>query len=126
MDKTLFDSLAEKTGLQDRARRLAYRVLVEGEKSVEVAKDEDVTRQLVDQAARRITRQQEIENGIPESWLPVSVSLPPELANAVKWIYRQARLDAGLVVDTDRKPPDISAEAVELITDLIAGRARRK
>lgn len=125
MEKTEFERLVHETGLQERAIRLALRVLVDGEKPADVAQSEDVSRQLVEQAVRRVQRQQQITNGIPDNWVRVSVSLPPELADSVLWIYQQARLDAGLLVDAERMPPHLSAAGVELITDLIAGRRRK-
>ena len=90
MDTITFETLSKKTGMQDRAIRMARLVLVEGIKPAEAANSEGVSRQLAENAAKRILRQQEIEHEIPEHWVPVSVSLPKELADMMLWIYQKA------------------------------------
>ncbi len=125
MDTITFETLSKKTGMQDRAIRMARLVLVEGIKPAEAANSEGVSRQLAENAAKRILRQQEIEHEIPEHWVPVSVSLPRELAEMMLWIYQKARVNAGLLVSGEKPMPVLSAETIELIIDLIAGKVKK-
>ncbi len=125
MDTITFETLSKKTGMQDRAIRMARLVLVEGIKPAEAANSEGVSRQLAENAAKRILRQQEIEHEIPENWVPVSVSLPKELADVMLWIYQKARINAGLLVGGEKPMPILSAETIELIIDLIAGKVKK-
>ncbi len=125
MDTITFETLSKKTGLQDRAIRMARLVLVEGIKPAEAANSEGVSRQLAENAAKRILRQQEIEHEIPEHWVPVSVSLPKELADMMLWIYQKARVNAGLLVGREKPVPTLSAQTIELIIDLIARKVKK-
>jgi hypothetical protein len=125
MDTITFETLSKKTGMQDRAIRMARLVLVEGIKPAEAANSEGVSRQLAENAAKRILRQQEIEHEIPEHWVPVSVSLPKELADMMLWIYQKARVNAGLLVGREKPVPTLSAQTIELIIDLIAGKVKK-
>jgi hypothetical protein len=125
MDTITFETLSKKTGMQDRAIRMARLVLVEGIKPAEAANSEGVSRQLAENAAKRILRQQQIEHEIPEHWIPVSVSLPKELAEMMLWIYQKARINAGLLVGGEKPMPILSAQTIELIIDLIAGKVKK-
>ncbi len=125
MDTITFETLSKKTGMQDRAIRMARLILVEGIKPAEAANSEGVSRQLAENAAKRILRQQEIEHEIPEHWVPVSVSLPKELADMMLWIYQKARINVGLLVDGKKPVPELSAQTIELIIDLIAGKVKK-
>jgi hypothetical protein len=125
MDTITFETLSKKTGMQDRAIRMARLVLVEGIKPAEAANSEGVSRQLAENAAKRILRQQDIEHEIPEHWIPVSVSLPKELAEMMLWIYQKARINAGLLVGGEKPMPILSAQTIELIIDLIAGKVKK-
>jgi hypothetical protein len=125
MDRITFETLSKKTGMQDRAIRMARLVLVEGIKPAEAANSEGVSRQLAENAAKRILRQQQIEHEIPEHWIPVSVSLPKELAEMMLWIYQKARVNAGLLVGREKPVPTLSAQTIELIIDLIAGKVKK-
>lgn len=125
MNISKFEELVAGTKLKERAKRLAYLVLVEGRRTTDVAQQEGVSRQLVHQAEQRVLRQQMLTEKIPEDWVRKSYWLPPNLAQAVNWIEEQARVRAGVTVKADKPTPDLSAKTVDLLVDLIAGRRRR-
>ena len=119
MDKTLSYELADKTAQKEKAKSLAFAVLVEGRKVSEVAADYNVSRQTVEHAVKRIERQSRLTEGIPDSWVSVSVSLPVEFSKAILWVQEQEKFRAGVIVRTKLDKPILSVEQIELLADLV-------
>ncbi len=114
-----FIRLVKATRLRLYSIRFAYRALVLGEKNANIAKIYNVKRQVVEQAKRRVLRQKEMENSVPETWQHISTHLPYELVEAVKWLEEQAKHKGGLIVKRSKNPPELSAETIELISHLL-------
>lgn len=125
MEKGEFVDLVKKTKLKPHSIRIAYRALVLGDKNVNIANAYSVKRQIVEQAKRRVLRQQKIENSIPETWLHHSTHLPIELIAAVRWLEEQAKYQDGLIVKRSKTPPELSAETIELISTLFSSKSSR-
>lgn len=122
MEKEEFVRLVRETRLTLYSIRFAYRTLVLGERNANIAKIYQVKRQVIEQAKRRILRQQKIENSIPDKWLHVSVHLPLELVEAIKWLEDQVKYQDGLIVKRNKKPPNLSAKNIELISKLLCSK----
>lgn len=122
MDEEQFNGLAEKTKLHERALRMAKDVLVSGVRPVEAGKKENVTRQLAEQATNRILRQLRIEGRYPENWITVTTVLPQGMAEVVNYIKSREREKAGIVIAEKARPPRITADEIEILAELIAGR----
>lgn len=101
---------------------MAYRALVIGDKNVNIANAYGVKRQIVEQVKLRILRQQKIESSIPETWEHISTHLPRELVEAVNWLEEQAKYQDGLIVKRSKKPPELSAATIELISHLLCSK----
>lgn len=125
MEKGEFIGLVKKTKLKPHSIRIAYRALVLGDKNVNIANAYSVKRQIVEQAKRRVLRQQKIENSIPETWRHHSTHLPIELIAAVRWLEEQAKYQDGLIVKRSKTPPELSAETIELISTLFSSKSSR-
>lgn len=119
MEKTEFKKLAEKTKLKDKAINLAKLVLVDGLKTGDVAKQKNVSRQLVEQAKKRVLREKRISNNYPKEWQTVTAILPVQMIQVVKWIEGKEREKEGLIVKSKKRVPDLSADDVELLTEMI-------
>jgi predicted DNA-binding protein YlxM (UPF0122 family) len=119
MEKTEFKKLAEKTKLKDKAINLAEMVLVDGLKAGEIAKQKNVSRQLVEQAKKRILREKSISNNYPKEWRIVTAVLPVQMIQVVKWIEGKEREKEGLIVKSKNRVSDLSAGDVELLTEMI-------
>ncbi len=119
MNKTLFIELAEKTGQKQKAKNLAYAVLVEEKRVSEVAAEYQISRQSVEHAVNRIVRQERMVNEIPDEWVKLSVFLPTGLAKAVLWIQEQEKHKAGVIVRTKLNRPSLTVEQIELLADLM-------
>jgi len=125
MEKEEFIRLVKMTKLKPHSIRFAYRALVLGEKNVNIANAYSVKRQVVEQAKRRILREQKIENSIPETWNHISTHLPSELVEAVKWLEEQAKYQDGLIVKRSKTPPKLSAETIELLSTLFCSKVSK-
>lgn len=125
MEEKEFISLVKQTKLKPLSIRMAYRALVVGDKNVNIANAYGVKRQIVEQVKLRILRQQKIENSVPETWEHISTHLPGELAVAVKWLEEQAKYQDGLIVKRSKKPPELSAATIELISHLLCSKTPR-
>ncbi|SHN92368.1 hypothetical protein BHECKSOX_579 [Bathymodiolus heckerae thiotrophic gill symbiont] len=119
MEKTEFRKLAEKTKLKDKAINLAEMVLVDGLSSGIVAKQNNVSRQLVDQATNRILRELTIFYNSPREWRAITTILPEPMIEVIKWIEGKEREKEGLIVKSKNRVPDLSASDVELLTEMI-------
>jgi hypothetical protein len=122
MEKNEFVALIKKTKLKPLSIRVAYRALVLGEKNVNIANSYSINRQIVEQAKRRVLRQQEIEKSIPETWEHLSIHLPNELTTAVIWLEAQAKYKDGLIVKRSKTPPALSVETIELLSTLLCSK----
>ena len=122
MEKDEFIRLVKKTKLKPHSIRMAYRALVIGDKNVNIANAYGVKRQIVEQVKLRVLRQQKIENSIPETWEHISTHLPSELVEAVNWLEEQAKYQDGLIVKRSKKPPELSAAMIELISHLLCSK----
>jgi hypothetical protein len=123
MEKNEFIALVKKTKLKPYSIRMAYRALVLGEKNINIANIYGVKRQVVEQAKRRVLHQQKIENNIPKAWEHISMHLPSELVKAVSWLEEHAKHQDGLIVKRSKKPPELSTETIELISNLLCSKA---
>ncbi|MCP4320983.1 MAG: hypothetical protein GY787_03845 [Alteromonadales bacterium] len=122
MEKEEFVKLIKKTKLQPLSIRAAYRALVLGEKNVTISKSYGISRQIIEQAKKRVLRQQEIDKNIPTTWVHISTHLPSELTEAIGWLEEQAKYQDGLIVKRAKKPPELSAETIELISSLLCSK----
>lgn len=122
MEKDEFVALMKKTKLKPHSIRFAYRALVLGEKNVNIAKIYNVKRQVVEQAKKRVLRQQQIEKAIPKTWEHISIHLPSELIAAVVWLEEQAKHKDGLIIKRSKTPPDLSASTIESISTLLCSK----
>ena len=122
MEKDEFIKLIRKTKLQPLSIRLAYRALISGDKNVNIANAYGVKRQIVEQVKKRILRQQKIENNIPETWIYISTHLPKELIEVINWLEEQAKYQNGLIVKRAKPLPELSAETIELISNLLCSK----
>ena len=111
--------LIKEIKLKPHSILIAYRALVLGEKNVQVANLYCVKRQIVEQIKKRVIRQQKLNDQIPETWAPISIHLPNELLDAVNWLAEQAKYEQGLIIKRSKKPPELSAETIELIATLL-------
>ena len=125
MKEDEFIRLVKKTKLNHYSIRLAYRALVIGDKNVNIANAYKVKRQIVEQVKKRILRQQRIENSIPRTWEHISTHLPKELIEMVNWLEEQAKYQDGLIVKCSKNPPNLSAETIELILNLICSKTHK-
>lgn len=125
MEKDEFVKLIKKTKLKPLSIRVAYRALVLGEKNVTIAKSYGINRQIIEQAKKRVLRQQKIDENIPTTWVHISTHLPSELTEAVTWLEKQAKYKDGLIVKHAKKPPELSAETIELISTLLCSKTSR-
>ena len=125
MEKDEFVKLIKKTKLKPLSIRAAYRALVLGEKNVTIAKAYGISRQIIEQAKKRVLRQQKIDENIPTTWEHISAHLPIELTEAVTWLEEQAKYKDGLIVKRAKKPPELSAETIELISTLLCSKNSR-
>lgn len=122
MDKGEFILLVKQTKLKYNSIRFAYRSLVLGDKNSYIANIYGVKRQLVEQAKNRVLRQQKIAQNMPDTWASVSVSLPIELIEVVKWLEERAKYKNGLRIKTPKKPPALSTENIELLSNLLCSK----
>lgn len=123
MDKAEFISLIKQTKLKPHSIRFAYRALVLGDKNVNIANAYGVKRQVVEQVKKRVLRQQKIEKSIPGAWVHISLHLPIELIEAVNWLEEQAKYQDGLIIKHSKTPPNLSAETIELISNLLCSKS---
>lgn len=119
MGKGEFVGLIKQTNLQPLAIRVAYRALVLGEKNVTIANSYCINRQIVEQAKRRVLRQQRIDKNIPATWEHISTHLPSELTEVVAWLETQVKYKEGLIVKRPKNPPKLSASTIELLSTLL-------
>lgn len=126
MEKIEFKKLAEKTKLKDKAINLAEMALVDGLKTGEIAKQKNVSRQLVEQATKRILREISISDNYPKEWRTITAILPEPMRQVVKWIESKEREKKGIIVKSKVHVPDLSAGDVELITEMIGEWRKRK
>lgn len=96
MDSATFERLVARTRLQDRARRLARAVLVEGLGPSEAGRREGVSHEAARQAAARVLRELRIEGGYPPGWSAVTVVVPADLAIEIRELAAAAARAAGL------------------------------
>ena len=122
MKKAEFITLVRQTKLTLYSIRFAYRGLVLGERSVDIAGIYRVKRQVVEQAKKRVLRQQKIENNIPKTWNHISTHLPSELIEAINWLEEQTKYEHGLIVKRSKTPPDLSASTIEMISTLLCSK----
>jgi hypothetical protein len=122
MDDVEFVSLVKQTKLKLYSIRFAYRALVLGDKNGNVANVYGVKRQLVEQAKKRVLRQQKIEKKIPDTWGHVSVHLPIELIEVVKWIEKESKYNNGLLIKRSKKVPELSVETIELLSNVLCSK----
>lgn len=122
MEKEEFIHLVKNTKLKPLSIRIAYRALIVGDKNVNIANAYGVKRQIVEQAKKRILRQQKIDNNIPETWVHISTHLPKELIEVINWLEEQAKYKNGLIVRCSKTPPELSAETIELISNLLCSK----
>jgi transposase-like protein len=88
-----FERLAKRTRLSATGREACRRVLVQGERQSDVARDLGVHRQIVYQAIQSLLRRRRHFNGrkIPHDWITITVSVPPELAAQIRELARVAQ-----------------------------------
>lgn len=86
MDENKFNYLVSQTRLETKARRLAMRSLVNLEPTTTIALSEKVSRQLVEQAKKRIITQERIERAIPIEKIHIDAYVSP----AVNEVMRSA------------------------------------
>lgn len=119
MDKQVFDDLAAQTHLQPRALKMAEAILCQGRSAAEVAKQEGVSRQLAEQAAKRIVQQLRSVDKTPDDWVTVTTTLPKPWAQLVAYIQTQEYAKAGLLTKSTPKVPEFEITDIAEFSKLV-------
>ena len=130
MELSEFERLARGTRLSERGREAVRRVLVGGEAQADVARDLGVHRQAVHQAIQSLLRRRRSFQGrrIPADWITLTVSVPPELADTIRQMAKDAQANredrkAGRPRKATEKPQEARPDARGI--DAAADVARR-
>ena len=118
-----FSELVAKTRLTDRGKAMARGVLIDGEKPADVGRKFGVSRQRVEDTARRVMDAADKNREIPKDWQRVTVKVNPGLARVVRYLERVERYRAG-VGPEPVEVPQIRQEDVQVIADMMARWAR--
>ena len=87
MDAKTLSELLSNTRLKGQSRKIAKAVIVDGNDLVTVARDFGVSRQRVRAIVKRVME----EEALPDNWVCLTVMLPPDLAEQVKDMEKQAK-----------------------------------
>jgi len=88
MTPGMFSRLADKTRLGPAGREMARRVLVDGIRPAEVARQMGVVPQTVRDKLEVIASALRAEQGAPADWVVVTVLVPPDVAADIREIAR--------------------------------------
>jgi len=99
MNFTEFTQAVKSTKMRQRTVDAVRMVLVDGKKIVEAAALSDMKPQQVQEAVARIEAAHLAARGVPSDWHCVTVTVPKDSVEAVREIERQAKREAGLLVD---------------------------
>lgn len=91
-----FERHVAGTRLQERARRMARAILVEGVSSGIAAEREGLTPQAARTAAQTVRRAAVQAGGFPSHWRVVTVIVPPDVAEDIHDMASAARKRIGL------------------------------
>ena len=114
-----FEELSGMTRLTDRGKAMARCVLIDGKKPADVGREFGVSRQRVEDTARRVIEVADKNREIPKDWQRVTVKVNPGLARVVKYLERIERYRAGLGPDPE-EVPRIRQEDVKVIADMMS------
>jgi hypothetical protein len=94
-----FAAAIDRTRLQQRGRRVARLVLVDGHSKSDAARAAGITPQAVAEVVRRVELAHRAVTGCPAEWECVTVCVPSAAVDAVRAIERRERRRAKLTVD---------------------------
>ena len=105
------DELLKRLSLSERNQEMVKRVLVKGEKQIDVAREFDVSKQLINRNLKKVINASEKINR--DDWVYSTAILPSGLSNLVKFLEDKVN---------GRKPGELlmTAKEAELLIDAIA------
>lgn len=99
MQLSEFIKITSQTRMAQHTKDAVRMVLVDGMRVSDVARQLDMSKQLVQNAVARVEAAHKAFQGVPEDWRCITLCVPPELANEMKEMERKAKRNAGLSVD---------------------------
>ncbi len=89
LTKDKFDRTIENIVINDRSKKMAYEILVNGKSSELVGNSLSVSRQTAYKSATRVWKKYLESINCPEGWTTIELIIPPEFKNKFKKIQQE-------------------------------------